>query len=332
MRPKIAIETGTSYTKIYKSHADVVLYEPSVIAIKNGNYKKPVAIGTEAYNLIGKTQNGVKIIFPVNHTEITNTKAYGAMVTGFVNKIRKPYERITSALLTVQCGSDREIIGKFERVLNGIGLYNIETAETSILSVLGADLPISENSCKALIDFGGGQTTICVLTANGVISGVSAEIGGNTLNKMIASHIESTIKLSLSDTQVEYLKKSVASLVEDDDTKVVVSGKDTLSGKNRSINISASQILPPIIEFINKIIEIVKLVFNKVPNESILEIQKNGILLTGGGSKLYGIADYLAPILGFKVQVVNEPDLSSIIGAGKLVEDKTLLNKLKLKV
>lgn len=332
MRPKIAIETGTSYTKIYKSRADVVLYEPSVIAIKNGNYKKPVAVGLEAYNLIGKTQNGVRIIYPVNHTEITNPKAYGAMVNAFVNKIRKPYERIADAILTVQCGSDREIIGKFERVLNSIGLYNVETAETSILSVLGADLAISENACHALIDFGGGQTTICVLTANGVISGVSAGIGGNTLNKMIAEHVEKTLSLSLTTTQVEFLKKSVASLVNDDDTKVVVSGKDTMSGKNRSLNVSASQILPPIQEFLDKIIEIVRLVFNKVPSESILEIQKNGILLTGGGSKLYGLADYLAPILGFKVEVVDEPDLSSIIGAGKLVEDKALLNKLKLKV
>jgi rod shape-determining protein MreB len=74
------------------------------------------------------------------------------------------------------------------------------------------------------------------------------------------------------------------------------------------------------------------MVFNKVPDESILEIQKSGVLLTGGGSKLYGLSDYLSPILGYKVQVVDEPDLSSIIGAGKLVEDKTLLNKLKLKV
>ena len=332
MRPKIAIETGTSYTKIYKSRADVVLYEPSVIAIKNGNYKKPIAIGDDAYNLIGKTQDGVKIIFPVNHTEIVDTKAYSAMVSGFINKIRKPHERISDVLFTVGCGTDREIIGKFEKALNQIGVYGVETAETSILSVLGADLSISESSCNALIDFGGGQTTICVLTANGVISGVSAGIGGNTLNKMIAEHVEKTLSVTLPDTQVEYLKKSVASLVNDDDTKVVVSGKDKLSGKNRSINVSASQILPPIKEFLDKIIEIVKMVFNKVPSESILEIQKNGVLLTGGGSKLYGLSDYLSPILGYKVQLVDEPDLSSIIGAGKLVEDKTLLNKLKLKV
>ncbi len=332
MRPKIALETGTSYTKIYKAHADVVLCEPSAIAIKNGNYKKPVAIGEDAYNLIGKTQSDVKVIFPVNHTEITNVKAYTAMVSGFINKVRKPYERIADAVLTVQCGSDREIIGKFERALNSIGVYNVETAETSILSVLGADLDISENSCKALIDFGGGQTTICVLTANGVISGVSAGIGGNTLNKMISSHVEKTLSITLPDTQVEFLKKSVASLVVDDDTKVVVSGKDTMTGKNRSLNVSASQIVEPIKEFLDKIIEILKMVFNKVPSESILEIQKNGVLLTGGGSKLYGLADYLAPILGYKVELVEEPDLSSIIGAGKLVEDKTLLNKLKLKV
>ncbi len=332
MKPKIAIETGTSYTKIFKSHSDVVLYEPTVVAIKNGNYKKPFAVGEEAYNLIGKTQDGVKIIFPVNHTEIVNVKAYSAMVNGFINKIKKPYERIADALLTVQCGSDRHIIGKFEKALNSIGIYNIESAETSLLSIMGSDIPISEDSCNALIDFGGGQTTVCVLTASGVISGVSAGIGGNDLNKTLASYVEEVFNLNLPDTQVEFLKKSVASLVEDDDTKVIVSGKDTLTGKARSLPIAASQILVPVQAFLDRIIEIVKLVFNKVPSESLLEIQKNGIYLTGGGSKLYGLADYLFSILGYKVQLVSEPELSSIIGAGKLIQDKALLNKLKLKV
>ena len=332
MKPKIAIETGTSYTKIFKSHSDVVLYEPTVIAIKNGNYKKPVAIGEDAYNLIGKTQDGVKIIFPVNHTDIVDLKAYCALVNGFIGKIKNPYERIADALLTVQCGSDRNIIGKFERALNSIGVYNIENAETSLLSIIGSDIPISEGSCNALIDFGGGQTTVCVLTANGVISGVSAGFGGNDLNKMISSHIQTAFNLNLPDTQIEFLKKSVASLVGDDDTKVVVSGKDTLSGKARSLPISASQILTPIKGYLDRVVEIVKLVFNKVPSESLLEIQRNGIYLTGGGSKLYGLADYLFEILGYKIQVVSEPELSSIIGAGKLIQDKALLNKLKLKV
>ena len=180
--------------------------------------------------------------------------------------------------------------------------------------------------------FGGGQTTVCVLTASGVISGVSAGFGGNDLNKMLASYIQNTFNLNLPDTQIEFLKKSVASLVEDDDTKVVVSGKDTLSGKARSLHISASQILVPVKAYLDKIIEIVKLVFNKVPSESLVEIQRNGIYLTGGGSKLYGLADYLFGELGYKIQVVKEPELSSIIGGGKLIHDKSLLNKWCVKL
>ena len=75
MKPKIAIDIGTSYTKIYKSKADVVLCEPTCIAIKNKNYKTPFACGEDAYALIGQTPENVEIIFPVSNAEITDNKA-----------------------------------------------------------------------------------------------------------------------------------------------------------------------------------------------------------------------------------------------------------------
>lgn len=330
MKPKIAIEIGTSYTKIYKSHEDVVLFEPTCIAIKNGNYKKPYAVGEEAEKLIGKTADDITIIKPVSNTEILDSKALISMLNCFLSKIKKRGEFIKDALLVVGCGSDRQIIGNFEKILSALKIYNVCEAESPILSLIGEDIPISNTSCGAIIDLGGGQTTICVLTSSGVISGLSAEIGGNTLDKMISNYCEKRFEISMSLKQVEILKKSVASLVADDDTKITCTGKDTLSGKAKTMNISASQIIEPVKEFTDKIIKIAGLVFNKLPDEALIEINKNGIHLCGGGSNLYGIADYFSTCLGFKCEVLKEPQLSSIIGAGKLCEDKQLLDKLKL--
>ena len=330
MKPKIAIEIGTSYTKIYKAREDVVLFEPTLIAIKNGNYKKPIAVGEEAEKLIGKTTSDIQIIRPVNNTEIVDFKGLTSMLNAFISKIRKKGEFIKDALLVVGCGSDRQIISNFEKALSTIKIYNVCEAESPILSLIGEDIPISSTSCGAIIDLGGGQTTICVLTSKGVISGLSAEIGGNTLDKMIATHCEKKLEITLSLKQIEILKKSVASLVEDDLTKIVCTGKDPFSGKTKTMNISASQIIEPVKEFADKIIKIAGIVLNKLPDEALIEINKNGIHLCGGGSNLYGIAEYLSSSLGFKCEVLSEPQLASIIGAGKLVEDKELLNKLKL--
>ncbi|MBQ3235641.1 MAG: rod shape-determining protein [Clostridia bacterium] len=332
MRPKIAIDIGTSYTKIYKAKSDVVLIEPTCIAIQNKNYKTPYAYGQEAYSLIGKTPESVEIIFPVSNTDIVDNKALVALLSHFIKKVKTPLENIKDALLLVECGSNRETIKKFENALIGAKVYNVCYAENPLLALLGVGEEISYETPSAVIDLGGGQTTVCVLTKAGVISGASAEIGGNTLNKMIIKHVEQTLNLQISEHSAEVLKVQLASLNEDDETKSVVSGKDTLSGKQKVSQISASQIYPAVKEFIDKVLNITNVIFSSLAGETIALLQKGGVYLSGGGVNIYGIDEYVSNALGIQTKINNEAEIASIIGAGKLVESAELLDKLKLQV
>ena len=332
MKPKIAIDIGTSYTKIYKSKADVVLCEPTCIAIKNKNYKTPFACGEEAYALIGQTPENVEIIFPVSSAEITDNKALVALLTHFIKKIKKPFELVQDALLSVGLGCNRETIKKFENALIGAKLFNVCYAEAPLLAILGAGEELSFDTPLAIIDFGGGQTTVCVLTKAGVISGVSAELGGNDLNKMIVTHLDKEHNLLISLNSAETLKTKLASLDEDDETKIVISGKDTLSGKQRVTQISANEIYKPVKEFTDKILKIVNVILSSLQSETLNKLSNSGIKLTGGGAGIYGICDYISSALDVKVERGNEWEIASIIGGGKLVENTELLEKLKLKV
>ncbi len=332
MKPKIAIDIGTSYTKIYKSRADVVLIEPTCIAIKNKNYKTPYACGYDAYALIGKTPENVEVIFPVNNTDIIDNKALVALISHFLQKVKTPFEVIKDALLLVECGCNRDTIKKFENALIGAKVFNVCYAENPVLALLGLGEELSYETPSAVIDLGGGQTTVCVLTKAGVISGASAEIGGNTLNKMIISHIEKEQNLLISNHSAEALKIQVASLNEDDETKAVVSGKDVLSGKQRVAQISACQIYPAVKEFFDKVLNIANVIISSLESETITLLQKGGVYLTGGGVNVYGIEDYVTKALRITAKVNDEAEIASIIGAGKLVESSELLEKLKLQV
>ena len=332
MKPKIAIDIGTSYTKIYKSKADVVLIEPTCIAIKNKNYKTPYAYGADAYSLIGKTPESVEIIFPVSNVDIVDHKALVALISHFVIKVKYPFEIIKDALLLVECGANRETIKKFETALIGAKIFNVCYAENPVSALLGLGEELSYETPSAVIDLGGGQTTVCVLTKAGVISGASAEIGGNVLNKMIVKHVESKLNLLISNHSAEIIKTQLSSLNEDDETKAVVSGKDVLSGKQRVAQISASQIYPAVKEFIDKILNITSVIFSSLESETLSLLQKGGVYLTGGGVKIYGIEDYISNALKITAKVYKEAEIASIIGAGKLVESGELLEKLKLQV
>lgn len=332
MKPKIAIDLGSFYTKIYKARVGVVLCEPTCIAIKNNNYKTPFACGESAYSLIGKTPENVEIIFPVSATEITDNKALIALLQYFIKKIKKPFEIIQDVLLPVACGSNREIIKRFENSLIGAKLYNVCFAESSHLSLLGAGVELSYETPEAIIDLGANQTTVCALTKAGVISGASAELGGNTLNDMIVKHLEKDSNLLISNSTAETLKTQLSSLDEDDETKIVISGKDTLTGKQKVTQISANKIYKPIKEFTDKQLKIINAVFNSLRSETITAISLSGVYLVGGGSNIYGIKDYLSKALNMKVNIPANADIATIIGAGKAVENSELLEKLNLKV
>ena len=331
MKNKIAIDIGTAYTKIYKSHADVVLLEPTLIAIKNNNYKKPIAVGFEAEKLVGKTPNGVKIISPVVGAEIKDMKGLTALLAAFKSKVLLATERVSDAVITIGCGYDREVMDRLEYALSKVGFYNVEFAESPILALIGADVPVSDDSCHGIIDLGASQTTVSVLNLSGVISGLLVEFGGNYLNKLIESQVEKEVQISLGEMQAENLKNSIASLVVGDESKTVVQGKDFYSGKPRSLNVSATQIYPAVKEYADKIVEICKIVMGKLTDDTFTALTKNGVYLTGGVSRIYGLENYLSKQIGVKVSVVDEPMLSAVIGAGKLTEDKMLLSKLSLK-
>ena len=332
MKPKIAIDIGTSFTKIYKAKTDVVLIEPTVIALKNKNYARPIACGNDALALIGKVGDDVEIIYPLSNTDIVDFKALVALIEYFVKKIKLPFENISDALLTVQCGSTREVIKKLENALMTAKIYNVCFAEAPVLALIGAGAELSSDTPTAVIDFGGGQTTVCVLTTTGVISGASMEFGGNKLNEMIIKHVEEELNVSISNATAETLKTALASLDEDDETRIVVSGKETSSGKNRSLPIQASQIYKPVKEFVDKVLHLANMILSSLGGDTLSQILKGGVFITGGGSAIYGIEDYVSLSLSLKAEVVNEADISVIKGAGKLVENKELLEKLTLKV
>ena len=200
--------------------------------------------------------------------------------------------------------------------------------------IAGVDLPREKRIEIGLTAvYGIGRTTATeILTKAGVISGVSAELGGNDLNKMIVSHLDKEHNLLISLSSAETLKTKLASLDEDDETKIVISGKDTLSGKQRVTQISANEIYKPVKEFIDKILKIVNVILSSLQSETLNKLSSSGIKLTGGGAGIYGICDYISSALDIKVERGNEWEIASIIGGGKLVENSELLEKLKLKV
>lgn len=330
MKNYIALDIGSKVTKIYMPQAGVVLSEPTLLAISE-SHNKIISYGNDAKELQGKSTENVKFVCPVEKTEIKEKKLLGKLLKYFFNKLQIEKSFIKPKILfSVQCGIEPDKLKEFENLFTSIGYYDVSFVESPVLSLLGTEAPVTATNPSFVIDFGAGQTTIAAITLNGVISGLSADISGISLNGVLQTHIEEELQLKLSLDEVERIKLPLASLEEEDQMTATVSGKDSLSGKSKSVLISAETIYAPLKNYVDTILNLALKLFDNLSEKSKQNIKASGIYLTGGGANIFGLSDYASKYLNIKCVVPDSPELCCITGAGIVSEDNELLKKLKL--
>ena len=327
----IAIDLGSTYTNIYKLGEGVVLMEPSVVVCDPTKRDKVKSVGAEAKRRLGKTISANEVRFPIWEGQVLDDKLATQMVEVFLNKITlKKLGSRPQVLLSVPCGIEADEIKRFEKVLNGAGVYNISHVESPILTALGLNLPISDSTPCFIIDVGGGTTNIAAVSLYGVIAGVNVNMGGRNIDAMIIDSIEKTFGLKIGHLTAEYVKCEIGSLYLDDAMRVDVNGRDIYTGKPRSISIGSEDIRRPIQLFYDKIFEITEKVMAKLPPEVSAEIRQSGIFFAGGSSKIPGLSEYATEKLVIRSTCYENPENATVSGGGIVVGDKQLLKKLRI--
>jgi len=329
--PALSIDMGSSNTRIYQLGTGVVLSESSVIAINETGKFSVKCVGTEAKKMIGKTVDGTVVCSPIFEGQISDERGAELMLNNFLNKVTLKFlGKRPSVLFSVPCGAENGAIKKFEKVLNECGVYNIYFVESPVLTALGLGVPLTESNPCFVIDIGGGSTKLAAVSLGGVISGISVNIGGKSIDRMLMDYVEDEFGLKIGMLTAERLKIQIGSLLENDGTETVVNGRDCLSGKPRAVAIKSCEILPPIKGFFDKIFQLAGMVMAKLPAEISADIRRSGVYFAGGTSKFIGLDDYFRFNMGIRANVGDDPALATISGAGRVAGDAKLLSRLNL--
>lgn len=328
---KISIDMDSSFTNIYMLGSGMVLSEPTVAAISTGEKFSLRAVGYEARKLIGKTAENTKIVFPVFEGEVVNKKVAGEILSAFLAKIG-----ITSkltrvhAIMSVPCGATAEMIDKYYEVAKYAGISKVNFIEAPILSAVGQRIPLSESRPCFVVDMGSGVTNIGALSFDGIIAGLSVNFGSNKISMDIIDYIAENYELQIGLLTAERIKKEIASLVENDGLSTVVNGRDVKNGTPRSISVKAKDLIKPIKDYFDNIIEIAKSVLVKLPPEVSAEIRHAGIYLSGSACNVYGIEKYFHDNFNMQINVADNPDMVVALGGGILLTKNDLVKRLSV--
>jgi rod shape-determining protein MreB len=94
------------------------------------------------------------------------------------------------------------------------------------------------------------------------------------------------------------------------------------------VNVTVSEVYSVTVPIIRRIAEVVRSTLTELPAEVAGDIYDRGLILTGGGALMPGLAQYLQKEVGLTVMVAEEPRLAIVRGLAQMYDEPLLLRRV----
>ena len=315
----IAIDMGTTTTLLFEQGNGIVGREPTVVAVDRYT-GKILKIGQEAQRMLGRTPANIAAIKPIHEGVICDYEITATMLKELVSRVTS-MSFFKPCLLA--CVPSR-ISGVEERaVLDAAieaGARKVYLLETAVATALGAGVDISKPDGHMIIDIGGGTTEIAVISAGGVVECESIKTAGSSFDSSIVKFIRDRHNMLIGASTAEELKRSIGGVITRPDAPAEeVKGRNLTNGLPKSITITSAELIEAFVEPVNIILDAIHKVLEKTPPQLVGDLDKNGIIMSGGGSLVYGIDRLIEKSTGIRTLVVDDPISCAAYGAGKML-------------
>ncbi|MGN0025635.1 MAG: rod shape-determining protein MreB [Clostridium sp.] len=319
-RGNLGIDLGTATVLVYAEGKGIILKEPSVVAI-NKNNNKVLAVGEDARKMIGRTPGNIVAVRPLRDGVISDYEITEKMLKEF---IRKAYgkSKITAPKVIVCVPSQATEVEKRAVIdaARNSGAKKVNLIEEPLAAAIGAGLDITKPNGSMVVDIGGGTTDIAVISLGGIVVRSSIKVAGDSFDDAIIKYVRNKYKIMIGEKTAEELKVTVGSALKDSrNLTTTMKGRNLITGLPDEISITSNEINEALKESVSLIVDSVKSVLEKTPPELASDIIERGILMTGGGSLLFGLDKLIEIETGVNVEVANNSVEAVVEGTGKVL-------------
>ena len=304
----IGIDLGTANVLIHVKNKGIVLNEPAVVALDR-NTGKVLAVGKEAYEMLGKTPKNIEAIRPLKEGVIADFDVTEIMLTHFINSINvKGFLSKPRMLICCPTNTTKVEQKAIKQAAENSGAKEVILEEEPKVALVGAGVDIYQPGGNMVIDIGGGTTDIAVVSMGNIVTAKSIKLAGDTFDQDILEYIKKEYKLFIGIKTAEEIKITAATVYQGArDEEMSIWGRDIESGLPRTVTIHSDEIEKALRESIQLITEAARSVLEKTPPELSADIIDRGIIITGGGALIHGIDKLLADKLEVPAFVVEDP-------------------------
>ncbi|MCF2669725.1 rod shape-determining protein MreB [Butyricicoccus pullicaecorum] len=317
----IGIDLGTASVLVYVKGKGVVLNEPSVVAVDKQT-GKILAVGERAQKMLGRTPGNIVAIRPLREGVISDYEMTERMIKEFIRKVMgfrlfKPnvVMCVPSVITEVE---ERAVIDAGTQA----GAKRVFLVEEPLAAAIGAGIDVAQPNGNMIVDIGGGTTDIAVISLGGIVESTSIKVAGDKFDEAIIKYIRRKHNVLIGERTAEDIKMQIGCVYpRPEEVSMEIKGRCLMTGLPRTFTVTSTEVLEAFEEVTTSIVEAVHTVLERTPPELTGDISSNGIVMTGGGSLIWGFDKLIAAKTGIPTHVADEAISCVAYGTGKCLEN-----------
>ena len=324
---KLGIDLGTVNVLVYVKGRELVLQEPSVVAISLKE-EKIVAVGSEARDMLDRTPETIEVMRPLQNGVIADYMVTEAMLHYFIRKACGRSLFKPQIMISVPVGvTSVEGRAVHEAALQAGG-KEIFLIPEPLAAAYGAGMPIGTPTGNMVVDIGGGASEAAVISMNEIVVADSVRMAGVRIDEAIMSYIRKKYNLLIGAPTAEEIKITIGSALSlEEELSTEVQGRDQIAGLPKTITVTSSEVTEAISEPLAAIVNVVRSVLERTPPELSSDIIDRGIAILGGGALLRNIDRMLTQETGVPCYVAEDPISRVAVGAGRALDNIHILRQ-----
>ena len=317
----IGIDLGTASVLVYVKGKGVVLNEPSVVAIDK-NTGKLLKVGGDAQAMLGRTPGNIVAIRPLREGVISDYDMTERMLREFLHKVTGGFQLFKPRVIICVPSGITEVE---ERAVVDAGIQagarRVFLIEEPLAAAIGAGIDITQPDGHMVVDIGGGTADIAVISLSGVVESASIKIAGDQLNEAVMKYMRRKHNLLVGERTAEEMKKQIGCVFPKDEEETMdVKGRCLLTGLPKVVTVSSTEMMDAFEEPVERIMEAIHSVLERTPPELVADVSTNGIIMTGGGSLVYGFDKLVTARTGIHTTVADDAISCVVLGTGKSLD------------
>jgi len=316
----IGIDLGTATVLVFVKGKGIVLREPAVVAMDK-NTGRLLKVGEEAQRMLGRTPGNIVAIRPLREGVISDYDMTERMLKEIIRKVTSFSLFKPRLVICVPSG----ITEVEERAVIDAGLQagarKVFLIEEPVAAAIGAGLDITRPEGHMVVDVGGGTTDVAVISLSGVVASESIKIAGDSFDEALIKYIKRKHNVLIGENTAEELKRTIGCVFPRPEiAQVEVKGRCLMTGLPRMVTINSNDMIEAFEEVSERILETIHGVLERTPPELVADIANNGIVMTGGGSLIWGFDKLVESRTSIRTHIADDAVSCVAYGTGKTLD------------